>query len=98
MKYLTLLFLFLSLSVFSQKNCENDTTINKFELLKLKSLNEECDEETSRYIDNIKQLEKTLTIYQKRIKFLEDLVIHRERFKIKKCPTFKKSKKRKRFT
>ena len=65
MKYLTLLFLFLSLSVFSQKNCENDTTINKFELLKLKSLNEECDEETSRYIDNIKQLEKTLTIFRR---------------------------------
>jgi hypothetical protein len=97
MKLLTLLFLFLSISVFAQKNCESDTTINKFELLKLKSLNQDCSEEISRYTNTIEKLEKSLSVYQKRIKFLEDLVIHREKYKIKKCPTFKKNKKRKRF-
>jgi protease II len=89
---ITLILLFLSFSIFAQKNCESDTTINKYELLKLKSLNQECGEEVLRYINTINQLEKTLIASQKRLKFLEDMIIHRERYKIKNVQLSKRIK------
>jgi hypothetical protein len=92
------MFLFLSLSLFAQKNCENDTIVSKIEFLKLKSLNQDCDEEISNYATQLKAMEINLQVYKKRMEFLEDLLINREKNNIKKCPTFKKNRKKKRFT
>jgi hypothetical protein len=97
MRYITLIFLFFSLSLASQKSCDSDTTINKIEFLKLKSLNQDCSDEITNYTIQMKSMEISLQAYKKRLAFLEDLLINRERYKIKKCPTFKKNKKKKRF-
>lgn len=97
MKYIIIIFLFFSISLSAQKNCENDTTINKIEFLKLKSLNQDCSEEITNYVTQLKAMEISLQVYKKRLEFLEDLLINREKYTIKKCPKFKKNKKKKRF-
>ena len=92
MKHLILLLFFLySINSFSQIKC--DTLVNKSEFLRLEYLTQDCDESISNYKKEISELEKKLQLYQKRILVLEEILINRERFQIKKCPKFKSRKK-----
>ena len=92
MKHLILLFFFLySKTLFSQVKC--DTLVNKSEFLRLEYLTKACDESVSNYEKEISELEKKLQLYRNRILVLEEILINRERFKIKKCPKFKSKKK-----
>ena len=89
MKYLFLIFI--TFNLYGQK-C--DTIINKTDYNKLLYLVNECDEEISNYQSKIKSLEIINKNNQQRIKFLEEMLINREKFIIKKCPKFKKRKRR----
>lgn len=89
MKYLFLIFI--TFNLYGQK-C--DTIINKTDYNKLLYLVNGCDEEISNYQSKIKSLEIINKNNQQRIKFLEEMLINREKFIIKKCPTFKKRKRR----
>ena len=86
----------MSFNAYSQISC--DTVINKTDLKKLIYLSKECDTQITDYQKIIQKLETTLIYQQQRIKFLEELVINRERFKLEKCPRLsKKSKKKPKF-
>ena len=89
MKYLFLIFI--TFNLYGQK-C--DTIVNKTDYNKLLYLVNGCDEEISNYQSKIKSLEIINKNNQQRIKFLEEMLINREKFTIKKCPTFKKRKRR----
>lgn len=89
------IFILLHFNLYSQIEC--DTMINKTEFRKLVYLVNECDEEVSDYQERINQLENSLKVYQQRIRFLEELIISRENFKIKKCPRLSKKRKKQKF-
>ncbi len=89
MKYLFLIFI--TFNLYGQK-C--DTIVNKTDYNKLLYLVNGCDEEISNYQSKIKSLEIINKNNQQRIKFLEEMLINREKFIIKKCPKFKKRKRR----
>lgn len=89
MKYLFLIFI--TFNLYGQK-C--DTIVNKTDYNKLLYLVNGCDEEISNYQSKIKSLEILNKNNQLRIKFLEEMLINREKFIIKKCPKFKKRKRR----
>ncbi len=87
--------IFLSNLTFAQSTkCESDTTINKIEFLKLKQMISECDDEMKQSLTQIKALEISIDVYKKRIQSLEDMLINRKNWDIKKCPKFKKRKKK----
>ncbi len=92
MKEILFLLLFLIPAIaFSQANC--DTIVNRNDYLKLVYLVKDCDTEVSELQRQL-LLEKAKTeFYLKRTKFLEELLIHRKKFK--KCPKFKNKNKSK---
>jgi hypothetical protein len=79
-------------------SCNNDTTVNRMEFLRLKQLVQDCDDEMKQRLHRENQYEDLINVQQKRIKFLEDLVVNREDWIVKKCPKFKKTKKRRRLS
>lgn len=89
------IFILLHFNLYSQIEC--DTLVNKTEFRKLVYLVNECDEEVSDYQERINRLENSLKVYQQRIRFLEELIISRENFKIKKCPRLSKKRKKQKF-
>ena len=86
-----LILILFTLNLYGQK-C--DTLVNKTDYNKLLYLVNGCDEEISNYQSKIKSLEISNKNNQQRIKFLEEMLINREKFIIKKCPTFKRRKRR----
>lgn len=94
MKKILFLLLFLIPAIaFSQAKC--DTIVNRNDYLKLVYLVKDCDEEVKIHQEHINSLERKIYLYQKRISVLENLIIEREKFKIKKCPKFKNKNKSK---
>jgi hypothetical protein len=90
-----LLILLSTITIFAQsQKCENDTLVNRIEFLKMRQIIEDCNDAQMGAITQIKTMEISIDVYKKRIKFLEDLLINREKFNIKKCPKFKKKKRR----
>ena len=87
------ILILLSLNLYSQTEC--DTLVNKSDFKKLIYLVNECDDEVSEYQKKINRLELTLLQQQQRVKFLEDLIINRHKFNLKKCPKLSKKSKRK---
>lgn len=89
------ILILLHFNLYSQTEC--DTLVNKTDFRKLIYLVNECDDEVTLYQKRIQTLESTLNFQQQRIKFLEELIINRERFRIKKCPKFSKKRKKPKF-
>ena len=89
------IFILLHFNLYSQIEC--DTLVNKTEFRKLIYLVNECDDEVSNYQEKINKLEYLTTVQQQRIRFLEELIISRENFKIKKCPRLSKKRKKPKF-
>jgi hypothetical protein len=80
---------------FGQAKC--DTLINKTDYLKMMYIINECNTGSEAYSEKIKILENTVQYYSQRIRFLEDLILSREKYTIKKCPNFRKKKRKPNF-
>ena len=92
-----IIFLLFPLLTYGQKICDSDTIVNKYDIIRLKQLSYDCQDEMENYIKTNSQLEDLVRIQEKRIKILEDMLINRERWNINKCPRLsKKSKKSRR--
>jgi hypothetical protein len=94
MKYI--IFLLFPIITFGQTECKSDTLINRMEYLRLIQLTKDCNDEISNYIRKINNLESVVTKQRNNILILEELLINREKFIIKKCPTFKRKKSKRR--
>jgi hypothetical protein len=80
-----------TLNLYGQNKC--DTLINKTDYLKLMYIINECNLDSEAYSQKIQVLEGTVKYYSQRIQFLEDLILNRDKYTLKKCPNFKKKKK-----